>query len=212
MTATDEAQTAPGSPGDRRGPGRPRSADADRAIVQATLEMLADEGYYALSLEAVAARAGVGKATIYRRWPGKRELVGDALATLNDAMPEMPPSDSPTLERVRALMEHACRKDPQSLPGRIMPRMLSYRTSHPELYADYVQRVLEPRRERLRGVLREGIERGELRADLDVELAALTLTAPLIMLTMAGPAGQAPPPGTVEKLTDIVWPGLATTT
>ena len=101
MTATDEAQPASGNPGDRRGPGRPRSADADKAIVEATLEMLADEGYYALSLEAVAARAGVGKATIYRRWPGKRELVGDALATLNEGMPEVPPASATTLDRVR---------------------------------------------------------------------------------------------------------------
>ncbi len=105
-------------------------------------------------------------------------------------------------------MEHACRKDPQSLSGRIMPRMIAYRTSHPELYKDYVQRVLEPRRERLRSVLRDGIERGDLRSDLDVELAASALTAPLIMMTMAGVSGQQPPPGTVEKLTDIVWPGI----
>jgi AcrR family transcriptional regulator len=209
VTATDQAAaTAPGNPGDRRGPGRPRSADADKAIVQATLEMLADEGYHALSLEAVAASAGVGKATIYRRWPGKRELVSDALATLNEGMPDVPPASAPTVERVRQLMEHACRKDPQSLSGRIMPRMMSYRTSHPELYKDYVQRVLEPRRERLRTVLRDGIERGDLRVDLDVELAALTLTAPLIMMTMGSVSGQAPPAGTVEKITDIVWPGI----
>lgn len=187
-----------------RGPGRPRSADADRVIVEATLEMLADEGYHALSVEAVAARAGVGKATIYRRWPGKRELVVDALAALNAALPDLPPP-GPTRARAQVLMEHVCRKDPGSLSGRIMPRMLAYRTSHPELFEAYVRRVIEPRRERMRTVLREGIEHGDVRPGLDVELAALALTSPLVMMAM----GQAVPEGTVERLAEIVWPGIA---
>ncbi len=191
-----------------RGPGRPRSADAHQAIVSAALEMLADEGYHALSVEAVAGRAGVGKATIYRRWPGKRELVADALATLNDALPELPPR-GPTMARAQVLMEHVCRKDPASLSGRIMPRMLSYRSSHPELFADYVARVVEPRRERMRTVLREGIELGDVRPGLDVDLAALALTSPLLMLTMGLPAGEFPPSGTVERLAALVWSGIA---
>ena len=85
-----------GAPTDRivaakRRPGRPREQRADRAIIDATLEIFADEGYHALSVEAVAARAEVSKATIYRRWPGKRELVIDALATLNDDFPRFRP-------------------------------------------------------------------------------------------------------------------------
>ncbi len=202
------AVTAAEDSGDRRRPGRPRSVDADRAIIQATLEMLADEGYHALSVEAVASRAGVGKATVYRRWAGKRELVADALATLNDTMHELPPP-GPTRARARVLMEHVCRKDPQSLSGRIMPRMMSYRVSHPELFADYLQRVVEPRRERMRAVLREGIGRGDVRPDLDVDLATLALTSPLIMMSMGLPAGETPPAGTVDRLADLVWPGIA---
>ena len=218
MTATDVDATAVDTPrrcrdcrgglGDRRRPGRPRSVDADRAIIQATLEMLADEGYHALSVEAVASRAGVGKATIYRRWAGKRELVADALATLNDTMHELPPP-GPTRARARVLMVDVCRKDPQSLAGRIMPRMMSYRVSHPALFADYLQRVVEPRRERMRAVLREGIARGDVRPDLDVDLATLALTSPLVMMSMGLPPGEAPPAGTVDRLADLVWPGIA---
>jgi AcrR family transcriptional regulator len=191
-----------------RGPGRPRSADADKAIIAAALEMLADEGYHRLSIEAVAAAAGVGKATVYRRWPGKRELIADALASLNEGMPEPPPASLSTRERALLMMEHVCRKDPLSLPGRILPRMLAYRVSHPELFEMYVSRVLEPRRERLRQVLREGIERGEVRPDLDVALAASALTAPLLLMSMSLPLGSELPPGTVHRLAEIIWPGI----
>ena len=62
-----------------KGPGRPRDPEADRAIHQATIELLGEEGYEGLSIEAVAARAGVGKTTLYRRWPSKEPLVVDAI-------------------------------------------------------------------------------------------------------------------------------------
>ncbi len=193
-----------------RGPGRPRSAEADRAIVEATLEMIADDGYHALSMEAVATAAGVGKATVYRRWPGKRELVADALATLNDGLVPLP-APGPTRERARVLMEHVSRKEHTSLSGRIMPRMMAYRSSHPELFEDYVARVIEPRRERMRTVLRQGVERGDVRGDLTIELAAQALTAPLLMLRMASSSSQQLPPTTVDDLLDIVWPGVCAT-
>ncbi len=208
MTGTGNTAQVGTGPGDRRSPGRPRSVDADHAIVAATLEMLADDGFHALTMEAVAAEAGVGKATIYRRWPGKRELVADALATLNDGMVD-PPEDLSTVERAKLLMEQVCRKDPTSVSGRIMPRMLAYRSSHPELFDDYVARVIAPRRERMRTVLRDGIERDDVRPDVDVGLAALALTSPLLMLTMSTSPGQALPEGTVDRLISIVWPGIA---
>src|SRR5207244_13402292 len=72
-------------PGAKRGPGRPRSAEADQAILGATISLLAEGGYDALTMEKVAARAGVGKATVYRRWGSKVELAVDALkASLAD--------------------------------------------------------------------------------------------------------------------------------
>src|SRR5260221_13849776 len=75
----------------RRAPprrGRPRSEQADRAIIDATLEMFAESGPDGLCIEQVAARAGVGKATIYRRWPGKEDLLLDALAALKTPLPQ----------------------------------------------------------------------------------------------------------------------------
>src|SRR5260221_12486896 len=67
--------------------GRPRSEQADRAIIDATLEMFAESGAEGLCIEKVAARAGVGKATIYRRWPGKEDLLLDAPAALQAPLP-----------------------------------------------------------------------------------------------------------------------------
>jgi AcrR family transcriptional regulator len=192
-----------------RKPGRPRELRADRAIIDATLELFADAGYHALSMEAVAARAEVSKATIYRRWAGKQELVLDALASLNDDFPVRPDehSDTPTREVLLAALRHMAARDADSLAGRIMPRMMSYSVSHPELYAEYFDRVIMPRRRWLYDALRRGIERGELRADLDVHLAAMALVAPMLLHAHhIGPelSGGLMP----ERFMDIIWPGL----
>src|SRR3954453_19686126 len=88
MVAMTAVSAAPVVDQDRKGPGRPRSARADEAIVEAVLELLA-EGHTvdALSIEAVATRAGVGKATIYRRWANKEALIVDAVTSMKGPLP-----------------------------------------------------------------------------------------------------------------------------
>lgn len=192
-----------------RRPGRPREQRADLAIVDAALEIFADDGYHALSMEAVAAKAGVSKATIYRRWPGKRELVLDALASLNDDFPTAPsavPAPS-TRDRLLIALRHMARRDPNSMAGRIMPRMLVYSVSHPDLYAEYFDRVIMPRRRWLHAVLQDGIDSGELRADLDVELAAMALIGP-VLLQSHSTGRPRPDVDLPEHLMDLLWPGL----
>src|SRR5260370_18750172 len=83
MATTSESEKG------RRKPGRPRSAQAQKAIIDATLELLAEEGFQGLSIEAVAARAGVGKTTIYRRWSSKEELVMEAIRQVQIDVPVM---------------------------------------------------------------------------------------------------------------------------
>ena len=78
----------------RRPPGRPRSERSHQAIVVATLELLAEQGFQQLTMEQVARRAGVGKATIYRRWPAKADLVKDAIRYFSA---ELPVPDTGTL-------------------------------------------------------------------------------------------------------------------
>src|SRR6185369_5483706 len=99
-------------------PGRPRSADVDRAIIGATLDLLVDEGYNALTVEAVAARAGVGKTTVYRRWANKDELIADALSSVNDELMPMP-TEGTVRERLVMVLEHVRLRVPETFSGRI---------------------------------------------------------------------------------------------
>lgn len=152
-----------------RPPGRPRSERADKAIIDATLALLAEEGgVRGVSIEAVAARAGVGKTTIYRRWPNKEALIIDALAALKEPFPQ-PRGESVRDDLVamaRAFMSDKTDKKRLDCYWSILGGAERY----PELIDRFTQEIIEPRREAIRQVLRRGVATGELRADLDVEL------------------------------------------
>jgi AcrR family transcriptional regulator len=151
-----------------RPPGRPRDARCDEAIIEATLQSLATSGFTGLSMEAVASRAGVGKATVYRRWPTKEALVADALATLVETFD---PVDTGSLrDDLVAWLNTVRRRNIQTLSGRIMPRLLAEKEKHPDLFDTYRQQVITPSRERVAAVLRRGVDSGELAADLDIDL------------------------------------------
>ncbi len=166
---------------DRKSPGRPRSARADEAIIEATLDLLASgTPVEALSIEAVAARAGVGKATIYRRWPNKESLIVDAVASIKGEPPAI------LGESVREDLLGLLRPMGQMRSnrfGRIMPCLLGELKRNQQLARSYSQ-MTEPRRELLRQVIRRGIAEGSLRADLDVEVAVAMLVAPLMVQGM----------------------------
>ncbi|MGC5333506.1 TetR/AcrR family transcriptional regulator [Micromonospora sp. DT62] len=161
-----------------RPPGRPRSVRADEAIVDAALDLLADGSTIeAISIEAIAARAGVGKATIYRRWPGKDALLRDALRTLKGTPPE-PAGHSVRDDLILLVGAVGNHIDPRA--ARIMPCLVPEVNRSPEQYQLY-QNIIEPRREMMREVLRRGMRSGELRADLDVEVVMAMLTGPMLV-------------------------------
>ncbi|MFG2009364.1 TetR/AcrR family transcriptional regulator [Micromonospora sp. NBC_01740] len=161
-----------------RPPGRPRSVRADEAIVEAALDLLADGSTIeAISIEAIAARAGVGKATIYRRWPGKDALLRDALRTLKGTPPE-PAGHSVRDDLILLVGAVGNHIDPRA--ARIMPCLVPEVNRSPEQYQLY-QNIIEPRREMMREVLRRGMRSGELRADLDVEVVMAMLTGPMLV-------------------------------
>jgi len=194
-----------------RRPGRPREQRADRAIIQAALELFAEEGYHSMSVEAVAARAEVSKATIYRRWAGKRELVLDALASLNDDFPANPDPELGTKKLLLMALQHMNNRDTDTLAGRIMPRMMVYSVSQPDLYAEYFDRVIMPRRQWLYAALQQGIDRGELRADLDIEMATVALIGP-VLLQLNGGGRREPRADLPDRLLEMLWPGMAAST
>jgi AcrR family transcriptional regulator len=161
----------------RRG-GRPRSERAEKAIIEAALDLLAAEpGLAGLSIEAVAARAGVGKTTIYRRWPSKDALILDALGAAKAPLPE-PSGGSVRDDLVELAL--ALTDERTSRYSRCFWNVAGGAEKHPELYARYKRDIMEPRRDVVRRVLRRGVETGELRAGLDVEVAMSMLLGSLL--------------------------------
>jgi AcrR family transcriptional regulator len=167
-----------------RGRGRPRSEEAHRAILAAVVQLLAEHGLSGLTIEAVAARAGVGKTTIYRRWETKNDLVLEAMEQLR---PPGPPPDTGSLIGDLDLLVAVQRERLEATPlPRVIPRVLGESLDDPDLHAQIVERAVEPIRAILREIVRRALARGELREDLDVETMVDILHAsPIYALLMA---------------------------
>jgi AcrR family transcriptional regulator len=188
-----------------RRPGRPRSEAADRAIIDAALSLFAESGPEGLCIERVAARAGVGKATIYRRWPGKEDLLLDAIAALKAPLPQ--PAGRSVREDLVTLLGVMCQETADPRRSRQFALLLGEGAKYPRLLARYMETVVEPRREVIREVLRRGVAAGELRPDLDVDAALFMLIG--AVLARRGHEQQAIPPGYPERVVDELLRGLA---
>jgi AcrR family transcriptional regulator len=174
-----------------RAMGRPRDERADRAILEATRELIAEVGVYEFRTEDVAARAGVGKGAIYRRYGSKDELVTGAIAGLVSAEIVVPDTGS-TRDDLLLLMREAVELYRGSLARRLMPNLIGAMAQKPKLAKAVRDGLLAGRRRALSEVLRRGIERGDLRPDLDVELALDVLGGPLFyrLLVTGGPIDE----------------------
>lgn len=150
--------------------GRPRSEKARHAILDAAAELLLLRGVDAVSMDAVAERAGVSKATIYRWWPSKEMLALDAL--LDWAAASAPTRDTGSLRGdVLALIRPWVREITRRPFGRVIAAFVSEAQSDPEFADAYRTRFVEPRRDAMRAVFARAAERGEVPTDLDVEVA-----------------------------------------
>src|ERR1700734_1882304 len=157
---------APAEPAPR---GRRRSAEADRAILAATVELLAERGLAAMSIEEIAARAGVGKATIYRRWPSKGLLALDAFVASFAAQQPLP--DTGTLRgALTAALRAWVRAVTVTPMGSVLAGLIGEAQHDPSLRAAWRDRVLEPLRRRHRIMLDRAVARGEISASVDQEL------------------------------------------
>ena len=168
-----------------RGRGRPRSEEAHRAILAAVVEMLPEHGLKGITIEAVAARAGVGKTTIYRRWDTKNDLIVEALQQLRPAgAPPDTGSLAGDLEAVVTLQRD--RLEASALP-RMMPRVLADASDEPELHAEIVRTAVLPIRAILEEFVERAVARGELREDVDREsLVDILHSVPVYLLLMNG--------------------------
>ncbi len=150
--------------------GRPRSEKARRAILAAAAELLLNRGPGAVTMDAVAERAGVSKATIYRWWPSKEMLALDALLDWSAAV--VPTRDTGTLRGdLLALVRPWVREIRRGPFGRIVAGFILEAQSDPEFADAYRTHFVEPRRDAMRAAFARAVERREVPADLDVEVA-----------------------------------------
>ena len=167
--------------GPARAPGRPRDPEVDRAILEATIELLAEGGFDELSIEGVAARAGVGKTTIYRRWPSKVPLVVDALRQQKASVTTEVSPDMSTREALTRLMTGLVRTQEAEPADRILAGLVGAMARDPELAAAVREGLVSDRRRVMADVIRRGIDRGELRPDVDAELITDLLGGPILV-------------------------------
>jgi AcrR family transcriptional regulator len=170
--------------GRKRPPGRPRSEEARLSILRSTLKLLARKGFSEFTIEAVAAHASVGKATVYRWWPDKAALIADAFSSSTTSKLHFPDTGS-----VRTDMSQQMRqlvKILRSRRGRIVSAMLGAGQSDSSLIAAFRERFLKPRRKEAYATLRRGISRGQLRENVDMDLLLDSLYGPIYMRFLIG--------------------------
>src|SRR5271169_1851174 len=163
----------------KRPPGRPRSESIRVAILRTTLKLLGENGFSDLTIADVAARASVGKATVYRWWPDKAALIADAFASSTTRKLHFPDTGS-----VRTDMRQQMRqviKVFRSRRGRIVSAILGAGQSDRDLIAAFRERFLWPRRREAYATLQRGILRGELRKNIDMDLILDSLYGPIYM-------------------------------
>ena len=167
--------------------GRPRSERARQAILQAAEELLLAPGGEAVSIDAVARRAGVSKATIYRWWRSKETLTLDAL--YHEWSPSTRVRDTGTLRGdLRALLEPWVRLVVRRPYGAVVARLVAEVQSDPAFAEEWRERFIRPRRDPGRAVLTRAIERGEIPPDTDIEVALDLLYGPLYHRLLHGHA------------------------
>jgi AcrR family transcriptional regulator len=195
---TDAAQT--------RRPGRPRSAEAHAAILRAALELAVAGGFGGLTMEAIAARAGVGKATIYRRWKTKEALFAEAIQSIALA-PEVPDTGTVRGDLAEASSAALGRLTPEAF--RVVPRLMAEAGDDGELRAALDTALMRPRRAVMSAILRRGIDRGELRADLDVDLVTEMLIGPLVTMALVSGGDRDTLDGLALRVYDTLAAGIA---
>jgi AcrR family transcriptional regulator len=182
--------------------GRPRSEEAHQAILGATLELLAEVGFSALTVEGVANRAGVGKATIYRRWPSKLPLVVEAFGQL----PAFEDVDSGSLEGDLKAMLRTFLENFLATPlATVYPSLAAERSHNPDL-GELLDPVLKGRRQPLARAFERARERGEISPDINAELAADLVVGPIAVRLFF--TGMQIHPDMVEPMIDLALCGL----
>lgn len=186
--------------------GRPRSEAVERAIMEGILKLLEDGVPLAdLSIERIARTAGVGKATIYRRWSGKEELFVDVVRTAEPPDPELPGTSM--RDDLVALLEQLRQRGLLTRSSMLLHNVIAQMKSTPKIWDAYHAIVVEPRRRKQHAILRRGQANGELRTDLDVDVINDMIFGPMLVRAVMRPDADLPE-GLAEQMVDAVLVGL----
>jgi AcrR family transcriptional regulator len=186
--------------------GRPRSEAVERSIIEGVMQLLEEGVPLAdISIERVARTAGVGKATIYRRWPGKEELFVDVMRVVEPVDPELPGTS--LRDDLVVLLEALRRRGLAKQSSAFLHNVHAQMKSSPKLWDAYHATVVEPRR--LLGVelLRRGQRTGEVRADIDVTLMNDLFVGPMLLRAVLRSDAELPE-GLAEQIVDTLLEGL----
>jgi AcrR family transcriptional regulator len=172
----------------KKPPGRPRSIQSHQAMLQATLELLAEVGFDAMSIDAISARAGVGKTTIYRRYASKEELVADAIESVRE---EVVIPDTGTLQGdIDALIQNAVQITLNPLGRQTVAMIISSASSNTQFAQIYWTKYLQPRRKTFEIVLERAKARNEIPTDLDSDLVFDTMSAIMLYALIFQPTSE----------------------
>ncbi|MEU3344486.1 TetR/AcrR family transcriptional regulator [Streptomyces sp. NPDC006700] len=186
--------------------GRPRSEAVEHAILEGVMKLLEDGVPLAeLSIERIARTAGVGKATIYRRWSGKEELFVDVVRAAEPPDPELPGTSM--RDDLVAILEQLRRRGLVSRSSLILHNVYAQMKSSPKIWCAYHAIVVEPRRRLQVEVLRRGQRDGELRRDVDVEVLVDLFVGPMLVRSVMRPDADLPE-GLSEQIVDLLLEGL----
>lgn len=189
----------------RRGPGRPRQEHVTRAVLDAVVDLVAESGMNALTMDAVAARAGVSKPAMYRRWPTKQDLV--IAAAESRIGPLTVPDMGDFRAELRAVLTARAEAYRQPGVGRLLAGVIGAAAeagAEPGAYRAYTSRVMSETRH----LLERGVARGDVRPDVDVDDAA-TLVAASLVFRMVGEQ-RMPDEALVESMVDLIGRAVGT--
>lgn len=204
-TGTGPQPAVPAGPVLRRR-GRPRSAAVRTAVVEAVLRLL-EEGVTIgeLSMERIARRAGVGKATVYRRWPGKTELMLDVMRSVEEPGPVL--EGRSVRDDMVACLEANRRRAVAKRSSALLRNVIAQFQSDPDLWCAYHETIIVARRAHFKAVLRRGVDSGVLRSDIDPDLLCDLLMGPMLSRALLQPAASLDE-GLAERIVDTVLAGV----
>jgi AcrR family transcriptional regulator len=188
---------------------RTRSATAHKKVLQAALELVAERGFDATSMDAVAQKSGVSKATIYKHWSDKEALMLEMMADIN-GLRDRPSFDSGNTRRDMIAVLAYKSSDNAEMREKILPHFMAYAGTHPKVGMAWRKMVTEPPRRELSRLLELGTQKGEFTSKLDIEFCLALLLGPMIYWHIFLRRNTEDPKPLAESVIDVFWRAFGT--